>query len=518
MLKSYKYRILFVVGVCLLSGWLIQPPLAQVRNVVGRVMPEDAAPPEQQVFRLLNAEPTNLDIGVAIYEVGGIVYLFERLTMLDYNNRVIPGAASSWEPSEDQATWTFHMRPDGKWSDGRPVTAHDFEYAFKRLLDPATGSSYSFFYHDIKGARAFNTGQTKDPDVVGVRAIDDMTLVIETEGPCPYLPMIAAFFTSIPVPRWEVDKYGQNWATGDHCVSNSSYKIGEWAIGEHLTFELDPMYNGPNKGYLSKIRSIFIKGRTNAGIFPYENDEVDLVGVDVRDLDHIENDPKLRNELHRYMDFNTLYLFFKTGEGIFSDRRVRQAISHAIDRETLCNVVLKGNALPAYTMIPPGFPGYAGDQIGHIQRFDVTRARQLLADAGYPNGRGFPTTEIWMRGELTHRVMAAEAITGILKENLNINVKVRNLEPKVYTDNMMQYNVPMSLIPFQYDFPDPHNLLGMVWHSQPKGAGRHDWVNTEFDGLIEAAAREIDLEKRQRMYTEAERILIEDAGGGLCIS
>jgi ABC-type oligopeptide transport system substrate-binding subunit len=476
-------------------------------------MPPDAAPAGQQIFRFLNDEPTNLDIGVAIYEVGGIVFLFERLTMLDHNNRVIPGAASSWESSPDMTRWTFHMRPGAKWSDGRPVTAHDFAYSYKRMLDPATGSSYAFFYHDIKGARAFNTGRVKDPGMVGIRAVDDHTLVIETEGPCPYLPMITAFFTSIPVPRWQVEKYGARWATDAHCVSNSSYSIKEWKPNQHLTLGLDPNYNGPVKGYFSEIQSIFVKNQMTSGMLAYENDELDLVFVDIRDLNHIENDPKLRKEFHKYMDFNANYLFFKTREGVFGDRRVRQAVSHAIDRETLCNAVLRGAMMPGYTMIPPGFPGYSGERLKDIQRFDPALARRLLAEAGYPNGRGFPATEMWLRGVTGGYLMAAEAIAGMLKEHLGLQIQIRNAEARVYTDNMLQYNLPMSLIPFQYDFPDPHNLLGMVWHSQPKGVGRHDWSNAAFDRLIEEAAREVDQTRRMALYSQAERILVEDAGG-----
>jgi oligopeptide transport system substrate-binding protein len=492
--------------------WFLKVPDAQMRNAVGKIMPSDAAPLDQQIFRFLNDEPTNLDIGLAIYEVGGIVFLFERLTMLDHNNQVIPGAATSWESSDDMTRWTFHMRPDARWSDGRPVTAHDFEYSYKRMLDPASASGYAFFYHDIKGARAFNTSQTPDSDVVGVRALDDMTLVIETEGPCPYLPMITAFFTSIPVPEWQVEKYGVKWATDENSVSNSSYKIKSWDLGEQLTFELDPYYNGSIKGYLSEIRSIF-KNRGNTGLLAYENNELDLIQIDVRDLSRIERDPGLQAELHKYMDFNALYLFFKTREGPFADLKVRQAISHAIDREALCNVVLRGTALPAYTMLPPGFPGYSGDNLKDIQRFDPREAKRLLAEAGYPNGRGFPSSDIWLRNDLPHRIMASEAIAGMLKEHLNINVGVQNMEPRVYSDAMAKYDISLSLIPFQYDFPDPHNLLGQVWHTQPVGSGRHDWTNTEFDQLIESAAREVDPARRNEMYHQAERILVEDVGG-----
>lgn len=497
----------------LLLSFQGRDPNAQIRNAVGRLMPVDAAPADQQVFRHMNAEPTNLDIGVAIYEVGGIVFLFERLTMLDHNNVVIPGAAESWEVSDDLTRWTFHMRPDGKWSDGRPVTAHDFEYSYKRMLDPATAASYAFFYYDIKGARAYNTGKSQSADVVAIRATDALTLEIETEGPCPYFPMITAFFTSTPVPRWQIDKFGEHWAKDENCVSNSSYKVTEWKSGQYLDLELDPMYNGPNKGYLSKIRSVFFQSQMASGLLPYENNEIDLAQIDVRDLNRIDGDPQLSNQLHRYMDFNALYLYFQTRDGLFSDRRIRRAIGHAIDRESLCNVVLRGNALPAYTMIPPGFPGYSGDQLKDLQRFDISEAKRLLAEAGYPEGRGFPSTEIWLRGELPHRIMASEAISAMLKEHLNINVSVRNMEARAYNEKMLQFEVPLSLIPFQYDFPDQHNLLGMVWHTQAKGAGRHDWTNASFDRLIDEAARETDPDTRRNMYTEAERILVEDAGG-----
>ena len=496
-----------ITCVLLLAGH----PEAQVRNAVGKVMPDDAAPLDRQVFRFLNDEPTNLDIGVAIYEVGGIVFLFERLTMLDHNNRVIPGAATEWTANEDQSKWTFNMRPGARWSDGRPVTAHDFEYSYKRMLDPASGSGYAFFYYNIRGAREFNTGQNADPNSVGVYAVDDMTLVIETEGPCPYLPMIAAFFTSIPVPRWQVEKFGPRWASDENVVSNSSYKVDRWRIGERLTLSLDAYYNGPVKGYFSKIHSIF-KNRGNTGLLSYENDELDLVQIDVRELSRIEQDPVLSTQLHKYMDFNALYLFFKTREGLFSDLRVRQAISHAIDRDALCNIVLRDTALPAYTMLPPGFPGYSGDELKDVQRYDPELARRLLAEAGYPGGRGFLSVDIWLRND-PNRIMAAEAVSGMLSNNLGLKVGVRNMEPRVYSEAMAQYRIDLSLIPFQYDFPDPHNLLGMVWHSQPVGAGRHDWMNAEFDRLVDDAARETDSERRFEMYREAERILVEDVGG-----
>ena len=145
--------------------------------------------------------------------------------------------------------------------------------------------------------------------------------------------------------------------------------------------------------------------------------------IDVRDLNRVEGDSFLSSELHKYMDFNAIYLYFRTREGVFSDRRVRRAVSHAIDRDALCNIVLRGTALPAYTMLPPGFPGYSGDKLEDVQRFDPELGRRLLAEAGFPNGRGFPSVDIWLRND-PYRIMAAEAISGMLSNNLGLKVGV----------------------------------------------------------------------------------------------
>ena len=238
-------------------------------------------------------------------------------------------AATSWEQSPDGLSWTFNLRPDGRWSDGRKVTAYDFEYAFKRFLDPVEASPYAFFYYDIRGARAFNHGKTTDRSTVGVRALNDLTLVIETEKPCPFLPFIVAFGGSGPVPQWQVEKYGISWSEAGNFISNSSYTLTDWKEGRQATLSLNPYYTGPHKGYLEKIVQIFTTG--HPGTAPYENDEIDFLRVLLTDLPFIENHPTLRSELVYYAFPDTWYLFFKTTEPPFDDIRVRKAISHAID-------------------------------------------------------------------------------------------------------------------------------------------------------------------------------------------
>ena len=482
-----------------------------VVNSIGKAMPPDAAPLEQQVLRYTLVEPLTFDVSTNIYEAQGALTLFERLVMLDKNLELTGAAAESWEQSADGLRWTFKLRPDGRWSDGRRVTAQDFEYTYKRFLDPAEASPYAFFYYEIKGARPFNQGRTTDRSTVGVRALDDLTLEIETEKPCPYLPFIVAFTGSGPVPRWQVEKYGVRWSEAGNLVASASYTLTEWRKGRQAILSLNPYYTGPHKGYLEKIVQIFTTG--HPGTAPYENNEIDYLRVLLTDLPFIENHPTLKSELAYYAFPESWYLFFRTREPPFDDVKVRRAISHAIDREALCNVVLRNTGVPAYSMLPPNFPGSADASIREIQAYDPERAKALLAEAGYPGGRGFPLVEFWIGKANPQISYTAQTVQAMLQNTLGIRLRIRGSEDKVYRDNMYKWNIPMGLGGFNADYPDPNNLLGMVWRSQPRGFGRQDWQNAEFDRLIDAAADEMDHEKRMGMYQAAERLLAEDAGG-----
>ncbi|MBI4551695.1 MAG: peptide ABC transporter substrate-binding protein [Candidatus Latescibacteria bacterium] len=485
---------------------------APVVNQAGRILPPDAAPLAQQVFRYMFREPSTLDISVAAYEADGTYFAFERLLLLDEHSQLVPGAADRWEASKDGRTWTFHLRPGAKWSDGRPVTARDFEYSFRRMLDPASGNIYAFLYYVIKGGKAFNQGQSKDANTVGVRAVNDETFVIGTEGPCPYLPYIVAFITSSPVPRWQVEKFGKKWTEPGNCVSNFTYRLAEWAHGSSMTFDLDPNYNGRHKAYMNSIIVKFV-GSQRPGTLPYENDEVDAYLLDPLDYARAKNDSKLRGEVYHVQNFETWYLFFQTQKPPFNDRCLRQAIGHGIDRDSLCRSVLNGLGVPAYTMLPPGFPGYAGDRLNPFQRYDPALARRLLAEAGYPAGKGFPATELWLRVADTNiNKVAAEAIQGMLKQTLGITVQIRYQERKLFNDNLYQWKIPVGMLAFAYDYPDPSNMLGLLWRSQPIGYARHDWKHAEFDRLVDAANTEMATARRYDLYTQAERILVDAAG------
>ena len=480
-------------------------------NSIGKALPPDAAAAEHQIFRYLMVEPLNYDISIALYEAQGAVPLFERVAMLNEDLELVPAAATAWEVGEDGLTWTFHLREDGKWSDGRPVTAHDFEYTFKRFLGPAEASAYAFFYYDIKGARAFNHGETDDPGAVGVRAVDRFTLEVETDLPCPYLPYIMAFSASGPVPRWQIEKYGRRWSEPGTFGSNSSYTLTDWQKGQNATLSLNPFYTGPHMGYLEKIIQNFITGE--GGTAAYENGEVDYQRIYVSDLAHLENDPAVRDQIVRYAFPETAYLFFRTAIPPFDNIKVRQAISHAIDREAICQIALRETAIPAYSMLPPNFPAASTEDLKGVQAYDPTLARRLLAEAGYPEGKGFPRVDFWIGKTTPATNLLSQAVQAMIQSNLGIDLNMRMSEDKVYRDNMYNWNIPIGLGGFNADYPDPNNLLAMVWRSQPEGSGRQDWRMPQFDSIVDAAAAELDTEKRMSMYRDAERILVEDVGG-----
>ena len=328
-------------------------------NSTARPLPPDAAPREQQVMRFMSPEPRTLDSAINDYDTEDTIIPFEPLLRRDPNWHPEPAAADGYESTPDGKTWTFHLRQGARWSDGRPVTAHDFVYSFRRMLDPKEANPYGFFYHDFKNARPINRGEITDLTQLGVRAVDDLTLVIETEKSAPYLPFIVSYGNALPVPPWQVEKYDRKWTRLENIVSNSGFKLSEWVTGSHMTLVPDPMYNGPHKPYLEKVIHPF-RNAAVATVLAYENNEVDRELVDVTDMPRIMADPELAPDLVKVAARGSWYLFFRTRQPPFDDVRVREAFTRAIDRDVISNVLLGGTAVPAYSMIPPEFAEYNG--------------------------------------------------------------------------------------------------------------------------------------------------------------
>ncbi len=477
-------------------------------NSIGVTLPDDAADVSRQVIRYMSPEPKSLDPSIYPYDTELTIFPFEALLHKDEFWNPVPAAANSWE-SDDGRIWTFHLRSGMRWSDGSPLTAHDYVYSYRRMLDPASQNIYAFFYYDIKNAEAIVKRENEDVASLGVRALDDTTLVIETERRAPYLPHIVSFGDAVAVPRRQVEKYGRKWTEPEHIVSNSGFRLSEWVHGSHMTLVPDPFYNGPHKPFLEKVIHPF-RNPGSATILPYESSEVDIENVDVNELERIEGDPVLQRELVRFDGLNTWYMFFRTQMPPFNDIRVREAFTRVMERENICNVILRGGAVPAYSMIPPGFREYEGDAQASAQGFDPERARSLMREAGYPGGQGFPRQELWMRAPSPSDRLIGAAIQSMLKEHIGVDVDIRAADRGTYMDHLYKWNMNLGFLNFGADFLDPRNILDMIWHSQPRGHARQDWHNPIFDGLVDTAAAEMNSETRDKLYRDATETMVSD--------
>lgn len=480
-------------------------------NSVGVQLPPDAAGPEYQALTTFELDNRYMGHTTSSYQkVFGFAHINEPLLRVDRDFNLLPAAATRWEVTDDGLTWTFYLQPDLIFNDGHPLTAHDYVEMFRRWADPRTGFDFEWYYRSIKNWGASVTGQIP-PDSIGVRALDDYTLAVTTERPVPYLPALLSY--TWVTPNHAFEKYGSAWSTRpETSVSSGPYQLREWAKGDRIILELNPRYRGPARPFLERIVARLYNQAAQPPFLPaYEGGEVDYIPLtNQAEINRVKTDPRLSDQLHTYADFQTFYLTMDTYHAPFNDLRVRQAFSHAIDPDALMKSALRGIGLSAYSMLQPGFPGANPDALAHIQRYDPALARQRLSEAGYPDGKGFPTVDLWVQNTQTLPVrMAAQGVQAMLKQNLNITVGVNTIERKVFMEALNTHNLTLALVPYRYDYVDASNLL-TLWLSN----GRQAWRNERFEALVLRANEFIGApDRRTALYQEAERILVTDVGG-----
>ncbi|MBI3455580.1 MAG: peptide ABC transporter substrate-binding protein [Candidatus Rokubacteria bacterium] len=507
------------LGVVAIALWLaasaagLSPagPAWAGQNAVGVELPADARPAGKQVIRLMGREGTYLDASKTTWKRQWEPSLVqEPLTRRNHQYEVEPAAAERWEISSDGLTWTFHLRKGMVWSDGAPFTARDFEFAFKRVADPKTGFDVGWYWGAIRNLMAAWKGEAP-VDSIGVKAVDDVTLKVTTEKPTPYLAMQIADMR--PVPQHVVEKVGDTWATGEQSyVASGPFMLERWDKGKQVVFVANPRYTGPWKPYLERI--VYLIGRDEA-VFPaYLAGEIDAMeqvyegALSPGDQAMLENDPRLKKQLHSYPNFMTWWLAFGGETTAFKDQRVRRAFAQAIDRDALINSILRGQAVPAYGLLPPGFHCARPERLTRVQKFDVAAARKLLAEAGFPGGKGFPRQTMYLRAASPTVKTAAEGIQAMLKQNLGIELEIQNLERKTFMDRLNSYDLPLVLIPWDMDYYDASNFMDVY-----RKGGRHPWGNEEYDRLIrEANGLMGDDKRRCAIYQKAEELLVDDPG------
>ncbi|NIS81185.1 MAG: AAA family ATPase, partial [Anaerolineales bacterium] len=356
--------------------------------------PVISVPPAPHALRLGWIEPRTLDPTMA-FETASIpvtAQLFSGLVQLSPDLEILPDVAHSWEVLDAGRRYVFHLREDVCWSDGEPVTAKDFEFGWKHVLNPATESPCAYLLYDVKGAREFHEGRISYADYAGVRAIDDVTLCAELEEPTSYFMQLLSLPPFYPLPRHVVEVYGKMWSDVGTIVTNGPFMVVEWKPGESIVLARNPAYHGRCMGNVQEVRLIPKRG-WSAELGMYEADDLD--SLDIRRYPWKELERIRQRYAGEYVIFpahSTFYLGFNVKQSPFHDVCVRQAFVMALDREMLASMLAMDHFSPITGgFVPPGMPGYSA---GITLPYDPDRARQLLAGSGYPGGRGFPKVEL----------------------------------------------------------------------------------------------------------------------------
>ena len=471
-----------------------------------RPLPPDAASEQILYYRSFFEDGTYMDLMKTIYDrKGPITPIWEPLVGFNKDLEVVPLQAKSWEVSKDGLTWTFHLRKELTWSDGEPLTAHDFVFALQRCVKQ--GYDFGWYWSWAAGIKNWEKVEKGELPLkeLGIKALDDYTLCITTETPKSYLPGILVWL--YPVPRHAVEEYGDEYATrAETMVSNGSFKVSEWVKKNYLIYVANPNYHGIWKPYLEKIVVKYGTQDPETGFPAYLNNEIYVSDINPGQLAYATK--FIPEELHSTPSFHLFYLTFDTTKPPFNDVRVRQAFNHAMDREEMCSTVLKNLAFPEWQLLTKGFPGH-DPEAKKLSEYDPELARKLLSEAGYPNGKGFPKLELWIRrqGELMPiQKPAGEYIQAHLKKELGVNIIPRILDVKTWIDALNKDTHNFFLAPYNFDYVDSSNFMDLFLTG-----GRHAWSNSEYDKLVKEADALSNWEARKELYREAQRLLIQEA-------
>lgn len=480
---------IFVVGIAGLAG-----------NASASEAPQGSL---GQALVLSGGESTNpRNYDPATTHGSGNKLVFSGLVAFDPTLNLTPDLAETWDISPDGLVYTFQLRKNAKFHDGRAVTAQDVIYSWERALSPMLASDTALTYlGDIAGARELAAGQSEH--VSGLQALDEHTLQVTIDAPKPYFLLKLTYPTAFVVDKANVES-GEEWFRTPN--GTGPFKLTEWLRFEQITYEASPDF------YLGKpsIPNVIVQLYSGIGIRLYESGEIDMTGIPYyaaeRFLDPTE---ALHNELLTGVDLCTSYVVFDVTQPPFDDLKVRQAFTMAFDRQKYIEVVLNGRALPAIGTFPPGLPGFNIGLKG--LSYDPEGARQLLAESKYGGADNLPPIVYTGAGIGSYIGANVAALAQMWQQVLGVEITVENLEPNYYYDQI--YAGQHGQIfggGWCADYPDPENFADVLFHSD-SAQNNGNYSNPELDTLLEAARVEQDVTKRIEMYQQAEQMIVDDA-------
>jgi oligopeptide transport system substrate-binding protein len=508
MLRRSPALACLLAVMALLAGCGKSDPAAAAKSNLTK---SGTLPPNTLLFGN-GTEPQDIDpqIVTGVPEHKILMALFEGLVTENPKDlSPEPGCADRWEISPDGLVYTFHLRGDLKWSDGTPLTAGTFIRSFQRMLTPSLAAEYSYLLHFVTNAKDYNEGKIKDFSQVGFKAPDDRTLVVTLNSPTPFLlKIIASHYSWYPVPIHVIEKFGgldrkgTAWTRPGNFVSNGAFKLKEWRQQQVLIAERNPNYWDRQTVKLDAIHFLPVENQDTeermfrTGQLDMTN-ELPLAKIDVyrKEYPHsLRTDPYLG--IYFYRLNNT--------RPPLNDKRVRRALALAIDRESLVKNVVRGGQQPAYSISYPGTAGYTPEA---KLTGTVEDAKRLLAEAGFPNGQGFPKLELLYNTSQNHRVIA-EAIQQMWRRNLNIDIGLRNEEWKVYLDSQDNKAYDIERAGWIADYVDPHVFLE-IWGSDNLNNDT-GFANAQYDDLLQQALRAKDDTERYAIYQKMDALLVEE--------
>jgi oligopeptide transport system substrate-binding protein len=453
------------------------------------------------------AEPGSLDphFTTGIWEDAVISDMLMGLTTNGPDGKPIPGAAERWDVSADGRTWTFHLR-DHQWSDGKPVTANDFVYSWRRILDPKTAANYSSILYVFKNAQPINAGKMAT-DQLGARAVDDRTLEVQLENPAPYLPELLSHMTALPLPSHIVEPMGRNWTNPGTYVGNGPFVLTEWIPNDHITLVKNPRFYDAANVKIDRVEFLPIAD-PDAGLRRFRAGELDIQDtIPPSQIAFVES--TMGSMFHKEIYLANGWLTLNTTRKPLDDIRVRQALNLSYDRETMAYKVLNLGQPPAYSIVPPGTANYPGgvefDFKSMPQADRVKRAQELMREAGYgPNNRLKTTMATGVSPE-SRRIAAA-----VLEmwRAIYVDAEIVQSDAQVHFANMRAGNFDIAGAGWVADFNDARNFLFLFLSDNDLNDSGFN--NPEFDALIKQADEEQDLTKRGQLLAQAEALVLKD--------
>lgn len=468
----------------------------------------------QQVLKYVAAsDPRHMDPGLNSEAVAGslINNLFEGL-LRERKGVLSPGIARDYEVSEDKKVYTFYLR-DSKWSDGTSLTSKDFKYSWLRAMAPETASTYAMLFFQIEGAQAYYEGKGKQEDV-GIETPDDKTLIVRLAAPTPYFLNLTTFYTFMPVKKEVVERLPDTWTSKPETyISNGPFRLSKYDIGSKFLLEKNPEYWNAEEVKLSMIEVPIITDESTS-LTAFETGEVDIISnIPTQEIVRLSTESQ---DFYVKPGVGTYFYVFNNKKAPTDNIYVKKALNYAINRRAIVDNITRGGETPATTYVPStdaiknskGELFAKGVDYGIPVEGDPQKARALLAEAGYPNGEGFPTLELLYNTSETHKAIA-EAVQAMWKDVLNIDVELINQEWGVFlnTRGKGQYN-GVARFGWSIDYPDAMSMLEVF--ESLSGNNSAQWVRDEYNDLLTRAKYEEDGEKRDELLYNAEEMLFEE--------